>query len=154
MEIAMPTPPPAATLASLSGLNAYEEHALLLLRMFTGAFLVWGVSDNIFSAARMDEFSAFLEHHGFPYPDVLAPISVWAQCLCGLGFISGLAIRWAGLLCAINFIVAVAMVDGKGGIRSAFPASMLIFVGLYLAARGAGRFAIPKRRPMAASRPD
>ncbi len=149
----MPTLPPAASPISLTGLSAYEEHALLLLRTFTGAFLVWGVSDNIFSAERMDEFSAFLEHHGFPYPDVLAPISVWAQCLCGLGFISGVAIRWAGLLCAINFIVAVAMVDGKGGIRSAFPASMLIIVGLYLAARGAGRFAIPNlRRPAVVSR--
>jgi putative oxidoreductase len=111
--------------------------------MVIGAFLVWGVSDNIFSTARMDEFSAFLKHHGFPYPDVLAPVSVWAQCLCGLGFISGFAIRWAGLLCAVNFVVAVAMVDSKAGIRGAFPATMLVIIGLYLATRGAGRFAVP-----------
>ena len=137
----------------LSGLSAYEDHALLMLRIFVGAFLVWGVSDNILSEARMDEFSAFLRHHGFPYPDLLAPVSVWAQCLCGLGFISGLAIRWAGLLCAVNFIVAVVMVDGKTGIRSAFPATMLVLVGLYLATRGAGRFVVPTLRlPIFASR--
>lgn len=149
----MPTPPPATSSASLSSLSAYEDHALLMLRIGIGAFLVWGVSDNIFSAARMDEFSAFLQHHGFPYPDVLAPVSVWAQCLCGLGFISGLAIRWAGLLCAVNFIVAVVMVDGRAGIRSAFPATMLVLVGLYLASRGAGRFVVPSvRLPIFASR--
>ncbi|WP_342961440.1 DoxX family protein [Pseudoxanthomonas sp. CCNWLY206] len=136
----------AKSFPSLSGLSAYEDHALLMLRFVVGAFLVWGVSDNILSDARMAEFSSFLKHHGFPCPNVLAPISVWAQCLCGLGFISGLAIRWAGLLCAVNFIVAVAMVDGKAGIRLAFPATMLVFVGLYLATRGAGRFAIQRRK--------
>lgn len=139
----MPAPPSARSLSSLSGLGAYEDHALLVLRVLTGTFLVWGVADNIFSAARMDEFSAFLQHHGFPYPDVLAPVSVWAQCLCGLCFITGFAIRWAGLLCAANFVVAVVMVDGKAGIRAAFPATMLVLVGLYLATRGAGRFAVP-----------
>jgi putative oxidoreductase len=139
-------PSTATSLPSLSGLSAYEDHALLLLRTITGAFLVWGVADNILSAARMAEFTAFLQHHGFPHPDLLAPVSVWAQCLCGLGFISGFAIRWAGLLCAVNFIVAVVMVDGKAGIRPAFPATMLVLVGLYLATRGAGRFAIPGLR--------
>jgi putative oxidoreductase len=153
LEIAMHTPRRATSLPSLSGLGAYEDHALLVLRIITGAFLVWGVTDNIFSAERMAEFSRFLQHHGFPYPDVLAPVSVWAQCLCGLGFISGLAIRWAGLLCAVNFIVAVVMVDGKAGIRPAFPATMLVLVGLYLATRGAGRFAIPSLHlPMFTSR--
>lgn len=142
----MHTPPSATSFPSLSALSAYEDHALLILRVTVGAFLVWGVSDNIFSAARMAEFSAFLQHQGFPYPDVLAQVSVWAQCLCGLGFISGLAIRWAGLLCAVNFIVAVVMVDGRAGIRSAFPATMLVLVGLYLATRGAGRFAMPRLR--------
>ncbi len=140
----MRTPPSATSFTSLSALSAYEDHALLILRITVGAFLVWGVSDNIFSIARMAEFSAFLQHHGFPYPDVLAQVSVWAQCLCGLGFITGLAIRWAGLLCAINFIVAVAMVDGKAGIRSAFPATMLVMIGFYLATRGAGKFTISK----------
>jgi putative oxidoreductase len=155
VELDMPTPLPATSLSSLSGLSAYENHALLMLRVITGAFLVWGVADNIFSAARMEEFSAFLRHHGFPYPDVLAPVSVWAQCLCGLGFISGIAIRCAGLLCAVNFIVAVVMVDGKAGIRPAFPATMLVLVGLYLATRGAGRFAIARLRlPKSSSRQD
>jgi putative oxidoreductase len=150
----MPTQPSHTSTSSRSGLGAYEDHALLMLRVLTGLFLVWGVADNIFSDERMDEFSAFLQHHGFPYPDLLAPVSVWAQCLCGLCFVTGVAIRWAGLLCAANFVVAVVMVDGKAGIRAAFPAMMLVLVGLYLATRGAGRFAVSSRYRRSASRRD
>ena len=38
---------------------------LLLLRWVTGAFLVWQSHDNIFSAARMDEFERFLAQFDF-----------------------------------------------------------------------------------------
>jgi putative oxidoreductase len=107
-----------------------------------GAFLIWGVWDNIQSAARMAEFARFLGAHGFPEPRWLAPISVWAQFVCGVSFVLGLATRWTGLLCAIHFVVAVAMVDAKLGIRAAFPATSLILFGLLFATLGAGRYAI------------
>ncbi|SOD53023.1 Uncharacterized membrane protein YphA, DoxX/SURF4 family [Pseudoxanthomonas wuyuanensis] len=124
----------------------WEDLALAALRVLVGGFLVWGVADNIASAERMSEFAAFLAYHRFPYPSLLAPLSVWVQCLCGLAFISGLGFRTAGIFCAANFIVAVAMVDAHAGIRAAFPASVLAMLGFYFSARGPGRYALGRRR--------
>jgi putative oxidoreductase len=127
-------------LISPASWNRAEDGCLFLLRMFVGAFLIWGVWDNIISDERMAKFTAFLNVHGFVYPGLLAPVSVWAQFACGIAFVAGLGARWGGLLCALNFVVALVMVDAQGGIRQVFPAAMLMFFGLYLSARGAGRY--------------
>lgn len=127
---------------TLTPLARYEDLALLLLRVMVGAFLVWGVADNILSAERMAKFAAFLDQHGFILPELMAPLSVWVQCLVGLAFILGLFTRWAGLLCSINFVVAIVMVDAQFGIRGAFPAACLVMIGLYLATRGAGALSL------------
>jgi len=124
----------------LTGAERYGDLALLVLRVFVGAFLVWGVWDNIVSAERMYEFVAFLEQFGFVAPELMARLSVWAQFFIGLAFIAGFLTRWAGILCMINFVVAVAMVDRFGGLRAVFPSACLIAIGLYLATYGAGRF--------------
>lgn len=129
-------------LVFLRDLRIASDAALLLLRVFVGAFLIWGVSDNIVSGERMIEFGRFLERHGFIFPRLLAPLSVWAQFGCGIAFTLGLVTRWAGLICAFNFIVAVVMVDAAGGPRAAFPAAVLVLVGLYFATFGAGRLAL------------
>ncbi len=125
-----------------AGFAGYSDAALLLARLVIGAFLIWGVWDNIQSAARMADFARFLGSHGFPEPRWLAPVSVWVQFACGVGFVLGLATRWVGLLCAVHFAVAVAMVDAKLGIRGAYPAASLILFGLLFATLGAGRYAI------------
>jgi len=119
-------------------LRRAEPITLLALRWLVGAFLVWGVWDNITSAARMSEFAAFLAAHGFPLAEWMAPLSVGAQFACGLAFVTGLGVRWAGLVCAFNFAVAIAMVDAGTGVRGSFPSACLIAVGLHLAARGGG----------------
>ncbi|HEX8302263.1 DoxX family protein [Sphingomonas sp.] len=128
-----------------SGWAQFTDAALLIARLVLGGFLIWGVWDNIASGERMAEFAGFLRVSGFPMPEFAAPLSVWAQFLCGLSFVSGLGTRWAGLLCAVHFAVAVAMVDAKLGIRGAFPATCLILFGLLFAAIGAGRYALDAR---------
>ena len=127
-------------LVLLQDLHRAGDWALLALRLFVGAFLVWGVWDNITSAARMDEFARFLRHHGFGAPPLMARLSVWAQFACGTAFIAGAFTRWAGLVCAFNFIVALWMVDAQNGIRAAFPAGMLVLFGLLMATQGAGKY--------------
>lgn len=122
----------------LSSAQRFGDFALLLLRVFVGLFLIWGVWDNITDPARMREFAEFLRTHHFASPELLARISVYVQLAVGLCFILGLFTRWAGLLCALNFIVAIAMVDRFGGMRGIFPSGCLVFIGLYLATHGAG----------------
>ncbi|MES2895685.1 MAG: DoxX family protein [Pseudomonadota bacterium] len=123
-------------------LSRGSDAALLLMRLTVGSFLIFGVWDNITSAERMTEFELFLEKFGFPLPKLMAPLSVWAQFNCGLAFILGFATRWAGLICAFNFVVAIAMVDHHQGIRGAFPSACLVVIGLYLATHGPGRLAL------------
>lgn len=134
--------PRLANLLLLTPFRPYADAGLLLIRVTVGAFLVWGVFDNIVSHERMQEFVDFLAHFGFPVPEVMARLSVWAQFSVGLAFIAGLLTRWAGLICAINFIVALVMVDAAGGIRASFPSACLILIGIYLALYGAGRFSL------------
>jgi putative oxidoreductase len=126
----------------LEPLARYSDHALLGLRCFVGAFLIWGVLDNVLDAARMDEFAEFLAKFQFPMPDLMARLSVWAQLLVGASFVAGLLTRWAAIVCVVNFVVAVVMVDRFSGIRGAFPPGVLVMLGFYLAARGAGRFSV------------
>ena len=126
----------------MPGAQRFGDFTLLLLRIFVGLFLVWGVWDNVTSPEHMHEFRDFLAKHGFVAPGILAPLSVYTQLLVGIGFVLGLFTRWAGILCAVNFFVAIAMVEHHGGMRGIFPSACLVAIGLYLATHGAGRFSL------------
>lgn len=129
----------------LSFLHAWDDLAFLFLRLLTGAFLVYGVWDNIESAKRMEEFVGFLRANNFSYPEIMAPLSVWAQLICGLAFLLGFMTRWAGLICAFNFIVACVMVHWDQDFRGWWPAAVLVAIGLLMATHGAGRFSVDER---------
>lgn len=131
-----------ARLITLEPMKRGADAALLATRLAVGGFLVWGVWDNITSAEHMQKFADFLKQFGFPYPEFLAPFDVWVQFGIGVAFILGAFTRWAGLLCAVNFIVAIAMVDQHAGLRASFPALALVLIGLLLATQGAGRYAV------------
>ena len=127
-------------------MGRFHDLSLLVLRLFVGAFLIWGVWDNITSAARMKEFEAFLSGLNCPLPALAAPVSVWAQFLIGVLLIPGLLTRWAGVVLAFNFLVAVALMAPTGAdFRALYNPAILIFVGLLLAAGGAGRWSLDSR---------
>ena len=90
----------------------------------------------------MREFVEFLRQHHFASPGILAHLSVYTQFLVGIAFVLGLFTRWAGILCVVNFAVAILMVDRFGGMRGVFPSGCLVFIGLYLATHGAGRLSL------------
>ncbi|HYE43095.1 MAG TPA: DoxX family protein [Caulobacteraceae bacterium] len=123
-----------------TGLSRFHDLALLALRLFLGAFLIYGVWDNIASAARMAEFVDFLAKLNCPLPDLAARVSVWVQFVTGVLLIGGMFTRWAGLLLAANFVVAVALIAPTGAsFRDLYPPTILVFIGLLLATTGAGR---------------
>lgn len=126
----------------LSNAQRFGDFALLLMRIFVGLFLIWGVWDNITEQVRMQEFVEFLRQHGFSNPKIMAPLSVYVQLFVGIAFVLGVFTRWAGILCVINFIVAIVMVDRFGGMRGIFPSGCLVAIGLYLATHGAGRLSL------------
>ncbi len=118
------------------------DFTLMLLRAVTGAFLVHGTLDNVVRAARMQEFVSFLNAHGFTMPHVMAPLSVYAQFACGLLLVLGLMTRVAGLIVALNFVVAVVMVHWQQDFRGWWPALVLVLLGLHFAAQGSGRYGL------------
>ena len=94
----------------LPGNARHADFGLLLLRCVTGAFLIYQSHDNVFSAERMLEFEKFLSQFGFVAPRLMAPVAVYAQFAAGIAFILGFLTRWAGLVTAAQFVVAVWMV--------------------------------------------
>lgn len=126
-------------------LNTLQPAAWLALRLYLGWFLIVGVWDNIVSAERMAEFEGFLRSLNCPSPEIAAPVSVWAQFAVGVLLIPGLLTRWAGLLLAVNFAVAVWLLGAAGGSeRDVFPPAILILVGALLAAHGAGAWSVDR----------
>jgi len=129
----------------LTPLARLGDSGLLLLRLVTGAFLVYQSHDNIFSAERMAEFEGFLTQFNFIAPQLMAPLAVWAQFLCGIAFILGLLTRWAGLFTIFVFLVAVWTVHWPQGFAGWWPALILVFLGILFATMGAGRYSIDHR---------
>ena len=126
----------------LDGLDRFADLGLLLLRLLTGAFLIYGVLDNVMSVERMAEFSAFLEANRFPAPAVMAPVSVYMQLVCGIALLVGVLTRWAGLIIAVHFIVALVMVHWSQDFRGWWPAIVLVGIGLQYSLTGAGGISV------------
>ncbi len=128
----------------LEPFTGFQDLTLLITRVLTGSFLVWGVWDNIADPARMTEFVQFLTHFKVPAPEIMAPLSVWFQFGCGALLIAGFFTRWAGIIMAFNFIVGFLMVHLADDFRAQFPALILIAVNLHFAAMGGGKFSLDR----------
>jgi putative oxidoreductase len=126
----------------LPGLERHADAGLLLLRVSTGAFLLYQSHDNVLSPARMAEFVGFMRQFGFVQPELLAPLSIFWQVAAAIGFILGLFTRWLGLITAFNFAVAVWMVHWNDPVPGIWPAAILVFLGLYFGLRGSGRYGL------------
>jgi len=133
-----------ASLVNPAFLGRHSDLSLAALRALTGGFLVYGTLDNVTSAERMEEFVRFLEAHRFILPELMAPLSVWAQLVCGILLVLGLLTRWAGLVIAFNFVVAVWMVHWPQDFRGWWPAIVLVFLGLHFACAGGGRWSLDR----------
>jgi putative oxidoreductase len=92
----------------------------------------------------MEEFVRFCAANGFPAPQFMAPLSVYAQLICGSLLIVGLFSRLAGIVMAVHFVIAVLMVHLHQDFRAQWPALILVFVCAYFATRGAGDWSVDR----------
>jgi putative oxidoreductase len=118
----------------------------VVLRVFLGVVLVYGTADNVFSRARMLEFEHFLHAQGFPLAGFCAPLSVWAQFVCGLLFVLGFFTRAAALVMVVNFAVALAMVHTKTPFNANIAPLAMFFGSIFLLLDGPGRCSVDARR--------
>ena len=119
-----------------------SDLGLLILRVVVGGHLMVMTQDNVFSWGRMLEFRDFMAQFGFPWPLFCAVLSVIGQFGGGLALVLGLFTRFAGLVIAFNFVVAIWMVDSKQPYPGAFAALALVAAGLCLMFTGAGRYSL------------
>lgn len=126
----------------LRPLGFHPDIGLLALRLLVGSFLMWETLDNVLSAERMAEFVGFVGHHGFVMPELMAPLSVYAQFICGALILVGALTRLASLVMVFNFVVALAMVHWGGDFRNWWPALVLVFIPLHFVLAGPGRWSV------------
>ena len=119
-------------------LEPYHEYGPLFIRLIVGYRLVWGAADNVFSYARMLEFSEFLAGHGVPWPLVAAFVSAYAQFIAGLLFVVGAYTRLAAAVMLINFTVALLLVHIGQPFLDNYDALVMLFGAAFLFVHGPG----------------
>ena len=128
-------------------LDANKHVGILLLRIFIGGRLLYGVIDNVVSHERMVEFSDFLANNNFPIPDISAFISVYVQFFGAIFILLGFKIRLASILLVFNFIVALVFVHiaANDSIEGMTPALAMLFGCLTFLFTGADKFSLESR---------
>lgn len=124
-----------------------KDLGILLLRLFIGGRLFYGVIDNVLSWEHMLAFEGFLQANGFPFPLVSAVVSVYAQFICSIMILLGFRIRIAAIVMVINFIVALLFVHIATGdtVEGMTPALAMLFGSLTLLFTGAGKYSLDQK---------
>ena len=117
----------------------------LLLRIFMGTRLLYGVVDNIASWEKMLHFEAFLKTYHFPFPLVSAVVSVYAQAIAGILIIIGYQTRWAAMAMVINFLIAFLMVHWGQTYDQLTPVLSMLFISILFMFAGAGKYSVDRR---------
>jgi putative oxidoreductase len=122
-----------------------KDIGVLLLRLFVGVRLIYGVIDNVTSWEHTIKFRDFLQQFNFPLPLVAAIVSVYAQLLAGVMFILGWKIRFAAILMIINFLIAILMVHWGEKLEPMTPALAILFISILFFFQGAGKYSLENR---------
>ena len=127
---------------SFLSLNKYI--GILLLRLFIGFRILYGVGDNVLSWDKMIEFSNFLDQNNFPYSLSLAVTSVYTQFFCSILILIGFKTRYASFILIINFLVALIFVHLKinDTIEGMTPVLAMLFGCLTFLFTGADKISI------------
>jgi putative oxidoreductase len=135
-----------AQLLNFSFFERRREYAALFLRLIIGSFIIWGVQDNVFSRAQMEEFAHFLGGRGVPFPLFAAFLSAYTQFVCGILIILGAFVRLVSIPFIINFVAAIIIAHLGDSFRGMFPALLMVFVGFFFLFHGAGKPSVDEWR--------
>jgi putative oxidoreductase len=123
-------------------LDRNKSLGTFILRLFVGVRLVYGVADNVLSWQHMIQFRDFLQQFHFPVPMLSAIVSVYAQLIAGLMFVSGYKIRWAAMFMIANFIIAILMVHQHDSFEQMTPALAMLFCSLLFLFHGPDAYSL------------
>lgn len=120
----------------------HEGYGAIFLRLIIGAFIIWGVQDNVLSREHMKEFADFLAARGVPYPIFAAFLSAYTQLVCGLSILLGAFVRLTAIPFIINFVAAIIIAHLGDTFRGMFPALLMIAAGFFFLFHGAGKISV------------
>jgi putative oxidoreductase len=142
----------AANFLEFAFFNQRREYGALFIRLIIGSYIIYGVQDNVFSYAQMQEFAHFLDARGVPFPLFAALLSAYTQFVCGICILLGAFVRLISIPFIINFVAAIIIAHRGDDFRGMFPALLMIFVGLFFLFHGAGKPSIDEWRERRHSR--
>jgi len=132
----------------LPGFGFFEkrrEYGPFFVRLVVGFVLVYGTQDNVFSQKQMLEFRDFLAARGVPSPLFAAYLSAYAQFVCGILYVIGLAVRPAAAVMVVNFVAALLIAHLDAPLDAARLALCMLFSSLFLLFHGAGKLSADSR---------
>lgn len=115
-----------------------KDYGVVFLRIVIGWRLIDGTLDNVLSWARMLEFRDFLAHHGVALPLLAAVVSVYAQFICGILYLTGAFVRPAAVVMIINFIAALFIAHIGTTFEQSFDALMMLAGSAFFLYYGSG----------------
>ncbi len=125
--------------------SAAASLGLLVLRVVVGAVFAAHGAQKIFEYTIPGTIGSFAGM-GVPMPEIAAPFVAFVELIGGILLVLGLFTRLAGILLAIDMVVALVLVHlsaglwvGEGGYEFV---AVLGAAALALALTGAGRFSI------------
>jgi len=120
--------------------SPYRDYSLFILRLFVGAVFIAHGALKLFGG--LGGFAGFLQQHGVPAPDLMAPFVAGVEFLGGVAIILGLGTRTAALLLAGVMVVAMATVTLKVGFAGGYDLNLALLGGLLaLLLAGPGKIA-------------
>lgn len=123
----------------------HREYGAFFIRLVVGFVLVYGTQDNVLSHERMIEFRDFLAARKVPAPLFAAYLSAYAQFVCGILFVVGLAVRPAAAVMVVNFVAALVIAHLDAPLDAARLALCMLFSSLFLLFHGAGKLSADER---------
>jgi putative oxidoreductase len=117
---------------------------LLLVRVALGVVFVMHGWQKVTTIGHAG-FAGFLASMGVPFPAAFAAIVIAVELGGGIAMLAGLLARPAGLLLAVNMVVAGTMVHLKNGffLPNGFEFTfVLMLLGLAVTAAGAGAYSL------------
>ncbi|MFJ2367713.1 DoxX family protein [Microbacterium sp. NPDC087665] len=127
--------------------TAATSWGLLVLRVVVGAIFVAHGAQKIFEYTLAGTIGSFAGM-GVPLPEIAAPLVAFVELIGGAMLLVGLFTRLAGILLAVDMLVALVLVHlpaglwvGEGGYEFV---AVLGAVALALAFTGAGRFSVDR----------
>jgi len=105
-----------------------RDYSLFVLRLFVGGVFVAYGALKLFGG--LQGFAGFLQQHGVPAPELMAPFVAGVEFLGGVALILGLGTRTAAILLSIVMIVAMATVTLKAGFAGGYDLNLALLGGL------------------------